>query len=328
MRPIARLLALAGLVGVSASCAGPEPGPPADRVEASADTASAPDILATNAFYYYRDVEAASAFYQDILGFETVADLGFARIVRVAPTSYLTLVDETRGSHSAEEPKSVTLAIVTEQVEGWWTYLAEQEVPMRAPLGEVEPGRPHDGFVAIDPEGYLLEFERFNPHAENVDLIPLLTEIEPLGPAGGSRPADLTVQGTVLWLYYRDIPAMQRFWERLLGADLLVDQGWAKVYQASRTGFVGLVDGERGLHQATDQKAVTVSFFSSDTEAWSEWTRLQGLEVRDDASGAVEDLGSSWIAYDPEGYSMEWVSFFDAAGNERLFPLLQAEAGR
>ena len=117
----------------------------------------APAIQATNAFYYYEDVEAAWTFY-DVLGFETAADYGFAKILHVAPASYLTLVSAAEGMHSADEPKSVTLAIVTEQVQGWYDYLVGQGVPMRADLS-MQEGIAHDGFVAIDPEGYFLEFE-------------------------------------------------------------------------------------------------------------------------------------------------------------------------
>ncbi|MCH8962931.1 MAG: VOC family protein [Bacteroidetes bacterium] len=146
-----------------------------------------PDILATNAFYYYEDVERAWTFYTEVMGFETAADYGFAKILRVAPSSYLTLVDAEFGMHTVEEPKSVTLAVVTEQVEGWYEYLRASGVPMRADYAARE-GRPHDGFVAVDPEGYYLEFERFNPHPENDALMPVLSAFEPLYAEGGVSP--------------------------------------------------------------------------------------------------------------------------------------------
>ena len=281
-----------------------------------------PEIQATNAFYYYEDVEGAHDFYARVLGLETVVDYGFAKIMRVAPASYLTLVDAAEGMHSADEPKTVTLAFVTEQVEGWYEYLVEAGVEMRGPYNRQE-GRPHDGFVAIDPEGYYLEFERFNPHEENVQLLPLLDEIEPLGPVGETeRPTDLTVQATVLWLYYDDMAAIQTFWEELLGVDILVDQGWAKVYAASPTGFIGPVDGTRGLHSVTEDKGVTVSFFTGDVEGWFERARALALELRTpdltDESGRV----SVFVGYDPEGYFLEWDTFLPVEGNERLLELL------
>jgi len=285
-------------------------------------TVDAPDIQATNAFYYYADLDAAWAFYTDVLGLETVADYGFAKIMQVAEASFLTLVDAERGMHTAEEPKSVTLAFVTDEVEGWWDYLSAAGVPMRADFDLIE-GRPHDGFVAIDPEGYFLEFERFNPHEENVDLMPLLDGVAPLYSDRGSRPGDLGIRATVFWLYYNDLESIERFYEELLGVGLLVDQGWAKVYEASRSGFIGLVDGAHGLHSATDEKGVTISLFTSDVDAWFERVKELGtVELRTQEITDESGMVRVFVGYDPDGYFLEWDTFLDLEGNERLLDLL------
>jgi catechol 2,3-dioxygenase-like lactoylglutathione lyase family enzyme len=299
-----------------------------------------PPILATNAFYYYEDLDAAWAFYTETLGFSTVADYGFAKILRVGPTSYLTLVDEERGMHSSSEPKSVTLAIISDEVEGWWEYLSELEVTVRSPLG-VGEGRPHDGFVVVDPEGYFLEFERFNPHPENTALLPILESVDPLYPdgtetapgTGTTRPRTLGVRGTVLWLYYQDLTRIESFYSEALGVEILVDQGWAKVYPASTTGFLGFVDGERGLHEATEEKGVTVSFFTSALERWlTHLGTVEGFSLRtaeitsEDVSG--EDFVRTFVGYDPEGYFLEWDEFVDIDGNQRLLEALGSIGGK
>jgi catechol 2,3-dioxygenase-like lactoylglutathione lyase family enzyme len=272
-----------------------------------------PEILATNAFYYYEDVEEAWAFYTRTLGFPTVADYGFAKILRVGPTSYLTLVDETQGMHSSTEPKSVTLAVVTDEVEGWWEYLSEVGVEMRAPLG-TEEGRPHDGFVAIDPEGYFLEFERFNDHPENEALL--------------TRPSSLGIRGTVLWLYFEELEVIQAFYREALGVDILVDQGWAKVYPASPAGFLGFVDGDRGLHQATEEKAVTVSFFTTGLEAWLEHMReVESFELRTPGMSAEGDFVRTFVGYDPEGYYLEWDEFLEVEVNQDLLRSMAERPG-
>lgn len=292
----------------------------------SQSASALPAILATNAFYYYEDVEEAWAFYTRTMGFATVADYGFAKILRVGPTSYLTLVDETQGMHSSTEPKSVTLAVVTDEVEGWWEYLSEVGVEMRAVLG-TEEGRPHDGFVAIDPEGYFLEFERFNDHPENEVLLPALNRVDPLFPDGRetapgvvtTRPSALGIRGTVLWLYYEDLEVIQAFYREALGVDILVDQGWAKVYPASPTGFLGFVDGDRGLHQATGEKAVTVSFFTTGLEAWLEHMReVKSFELRTPGMSAEGDFVRTFVGYDPEGYYLEWDEFLEVGVNQDL----------
>ncbi len=49
------------------------------------------DIIASNTFFYYKDLQAASHFYNNILGLKTVADYGFGRMLRIEQTSCLTL---------------------------------------------------------------------------------------------------------------------------------------------------------------------------------------------------------------------------------------------
>ena len=294
-----------------------------DRNGSTLSRQSVPTIVANNAFYYYEDVEAAEHFYTTTLGLRTVADFGFAKILQVAPTSYLTLVDADSGMHSAVEPKSVTLAIVTEQVEAWYQHLSAAGVPLRADL-RVATGRAHDGFVAIDPEGYFLEFERFNEHAENERLIPMLREIRPLTPTVGD--GRLTISATVLWLYYDALEPIQRFYEQALGVAMIVDQGWAKLYPTSRTGFLGLVDGARGLHEATEQKGVTVSFFTDDIEAWFErMTQQPDFEFRTEELGDESGRVRTFVGYDPSGYFLEWDTFRDTTGNEELLARLEQE---
>lgn len=284
--------------------------------------ATAPAVHGLNAFYYYEDVDAAWAFYRDVLGFETVADFGFAKIMRVAPTSYLTLVDEERGMHSASEPKSVTLAVVTREVEGWYDYLVGRGVQMRAELN-VREGSAHDGFVAIDPEGYFLEFEWFNEHAENVSLTPRLDAIDPLPGGIGDRPSELTVHATVFWLYYDELSPVQFFYEQLFDTQMIVDQGWAKVYPIAPTGYIGFVDGSRGLHPRTEQKAVTLSFLTDDVDEWLSRAEAFGVELRTGEVGNESDRVRTLVGYGVDGYYLEWDTFLDVEANARLLETLR-----
>lgn len=333
-KAIAGRVALSAFVTLCLGCGGGEEG--GEAVEGDQmirEGTNEPAILATNAFYYYADLERAWGFYTRVLGFRTVADFGFAKMLQVAPTSYLTLVDEARGMHSSLEPKSVTMALVTEEVEGWWDYLTKVGVPMRSPLGEVGTGRPHDGFVAVDPEGYLLEFERFNPHPENERLIPVLGRTEAIRLPGGTetapgifstRPEELGVQATVLWLYYDDLESIEAFYTEALGGKVIVDQGWAKVFPVSPTGYIGFVDGQRGLHSATPEKAVTVSFFTAELEDWLEHMRgVGGFVLRTPEIDAEGGVVHTFVGYDPEGYFLEWDRFLEVPMNALLLNLLE-----
>ena len=207
---------------------------------------------ASNVFFYYEDVEAATKFYKEVMGFHVAADYGFAKIMQVAPKSFITLVDHTKGMHSSDEPKTTAIALVTDQLDEWWEYIQTQEIEMRSTAYTPRDGSAHDGFVAVDPEGYFLEFERFNQHAENERFMPLLDATETLYADSASNvPKGLGFKATVVWFYYKDMAAIQRFYEDVMGFDLVADQGWAKIYRIGPTGYFGPVDEQRGMHNYT-----------------------------------------------------------------------------
>lgn len=323
-----RLSAVVLVAALCAACGEPAPPPPAE--EAPADAAVNPmrdfGITANNAFWYYDDVERANTFYTETLGIDLVADYGFAKILRLATTSYLILVDAEMGMHSTEEPKSVVLSLVTDQLDDWYEYLTSQDVEVRVPF-EPAVGRPYDAFVVRDPEGYDVEFERFNAHAENEQLLPQLEPLDSLFPPAdqnASAPSELGVKATVLWLYYDDLPGIQRFYEERFGFELTVDQGWAKIYRTSPAGYVGLVDGARGLRDATEQKAVTVSFFTDDIDGWFAYARDEpAFELRSEAVSEADDRFRAFVGYDPEGYYVEFDTFLEHEANIELMDALR-----
>ena len=266
-------------------------------------------IQANNAFYYYQDLDAATDFYVTHLGFPVVADFGFARMIQVASSSFLTLVDVTRGLHHGDEPKTVTTAFITDELEAWAVYLTGLNVPMHRTFAP-QARSAHDGFVVLDPEGYLLEFERFNPHPENDTLIPQLDGLPSLYPSpdqATSRPVNLGVKATVTWLYYEDMGVAQQWWEDACGLSRLVDQGFAFIYQTSRSGFVGPVRAGQGLHPFAAEKLVTVSFLTDTLEDW--FARLSARTDFPLRTAAISQEGEDvalFVGYDTANYLVEF----------------------
>jgi len=281
---------------------------------------------ASNVFFYYKDVEAAADFYQKVMGFRIAADYGFAKIMQAAPKSFITLVDERKGMHSSTEPKTTAIALLTQELDEWWDYIQTQDVELRSTEFNVVEGRPHDGFVAIDPEGYLLEFERFNDHEENEKLIPILQKTRTLYPEPGTSnvPPGLGFNATIVWFYYKDMEGVQRFYEEVMGFDLLVDQGWTKIYRIGPTGYFGLVDEQRGMHSYTEDKAVTLSFFTENIDGWYEYLSSNDRVEMRSKKIEVEDEYKAFIAYDPEGYYLEWDVFSDIPVNAALVEMIAA----
>jgi len=271
-------------------------------------------VKANNIFYYYKDLTRAQNFYEQTLGFERVLDYGFATIHQISPTTYIGLVDEARGMHKTSEPKTVTLSFITQEIDPWYQYLSDKGVEMHRPLDNATR-HPTRGFVAYDPEGYFLEFETFLPHEQNDKLRAQLSKTEANYPAPDNkttRPDKLGVQGNIIWLYYKDLAAAQRFYDGVMGFNLVTDQGFAKVYSSSDTGFIGLVDEAQGLHRFSKEKSVTVSFFTDDVRSWFAHIENEGVKLFTPSLSIGSEAVEKFVAYDVGGYYLEFDQFLDS----------------
>jgi predicted enzyme related to lactoylglutathione lyase len=275
----------------------------------------APDIVATNAFYYYDDLDAPWEFYQNVLGFETVVDYGFAKIMRVAESSYLTLVASESGMHSADEPKTVTLSLVSDQLDAWYEHLSEAGVQMYRRID----GRPQLEFVISDPGGYLLRFQRFNPHANSDSFVQEIAALDSLASSAG----DFSTRAAIYSIYMNDLDATQEFYEGLFDRQPVAVRKTGPVFQLAGSGFLGLVDGADELHRATDKNGVTLSFLTSDVDAWFERARdWPGFELRTPEIFNESDMVRVFVGYDPEGKFLEWDTFLDLDANRTLLEYL------
>lgn len=278
------------------------------------------NVTANHIFLYFRDLSGAQDFYEGTLGLKRVLDYGFASIHQVSPTTYVGLVDEKRGMHQSTLPKTVTLSFITREIDDWYGYLDGKGVEMHRAL--VDAARhPTRGFVALDPEGYFLEFETFLPHPQNTGLRQQLDKFNAMYPTGDqetSRPGTLGVQGNIIWLYYKSLSDAQRFYTDVMGFKLLVEQSFATVYRSSETGFIGLVDGAQGLHPFSEEKAVTVSFFTDDIQSWFSHLKARGVRLHTPSIAVESQAVETFVAYDVGGYFLEFDRFLDHEKNRDI----------
>jgi lactoylglutathione lyase len=282
------------------------------------DETTGMNIHANSAFFYYDDLDGAVHFYQDVLGFQCVLDYGVAKIFQTSQTSYIGVVKG--GMHSTDEPKSVTLAFVVDDVDAWYSYLTEEGVPIQSNI-ETATQHPTRSFTALDPEGYHVQFEMFLDQAPNRVILDYLGTTKAWYPPReleSSRPANLAVRGSIFWLYYEDLAGAQQFYEDALGLELLVDQEIPKIYSSSPTGFIGLNDAKISSHSATEEKAVNLSFFTDDADAWLRHLQAKGVRLRSEEIFVESDAVRVCIAYDPEGYFLEFDAFLDTEENKDI----------
>ncbi|KYG72815.1 VOC family protein [Roseivirga echinicomitans] len=276
-------------------------------------------IKASNVFLYYKDIQKATEFYTEVMGLAIVAQYDNANILKISNTSFLTLVDAAKGMHSADEPKSVAVAFLTRQLAEWYDYLQEKKVEIKYTYKPKEGG-PHDGFVAIDPEGYLLEFEVFKQDQENENFIPYLANTHDVLTTANHKGTTLGFHASITWLYYKDLLPLQNFYENVMGFELAADQVWTKIYRTTDDSYIGLVDVSRGMHSYAKDKAVNVGFIVNDLEGWFNYVQGQKpFELRENTiSKDEEGKYSGFVGYDPGNYFLEFDSFNEHPANKQL----------
>ena len=109
-------------------------------------------------FLYYRDLQTAMRFYEDVLGLPLAIDQGWCKIYQICPGAHVGLVDETRGMNKWAADKPVQLCIRVPDVDAWYAYVQSQDLNGLSQLFENEEIGIR-AFVFNDPEGYQIEIQ-------------------------------------------------------------------------------------------------------------------------------------------------------------------------
>ena len=228
--------------------------------------------------------------------------------------------------HTSDEPKTIAIALITDQLDAWYEYALLQGMDIRnppKPLGDT----PHNGFLVTDPGGYILEFEHFAPHDENVRFMPLLNASETIFSETElvtERPEGLGFKASIYWLYHKDAQAAADFYSDVMGFEMLVKQPFSDIYSSSRTGYIGLVLDGVGIHNATHEKAVNVGFMTNDAQAWFDYLEnqpsfeLRTKELFHEEDGNGNNLIDIVIGYDPDNYFIEIDEYLDFELNKDI----------
>lgn len=113
----------------------------------------------------------------------------------------------------------------------------------------------------------------------------------------------------VVFQYYKDMAAAERFYGETMGLKKTFDQKWVKMFQITPHSYVGLVEDGKGYYPApAATPAVMLSIESTDLEGW--YQRLkQGkanfLKELGTPSGNSDTPVNSILFKDPGGYTVE-----------------------
>lgn len=115
--------------------------------------------------FYYRDLDAASRFYGEILGLEKTFDWDWVRFYRTGPSSSVGIVREGSGAwHAAKPDNAVMLSLVTPDVDAWYRRATLHDDVVI--LKDLADGGGIRSFLLEDPGGYTVEFFEWLDAAE------------------------------------------------------------------------------------------------------------------------------------------------------------------
>jgi len=113
----------------------------------------------------------------------------------------------------------------------------------------------------------------------------------------------------IVFLYYKDFVKGCRFIEEVLGLNVVMNQGFAHVYQISDKAFLGAVKAKKGSVSSEYHGGVLVSLTTNDV--YGEYNRISGLEVKElSKMKYFKDIPlHSFFFKDDEGHDFEIQQF-------------------
>lgn len=117
----------------------------------------------------------------------------------------------------------------------------------------------------------------------------------------------------ITWFYYDDFARATAFYEKVLGFESLVDQGWAKIYLISNGAFLGAVDAQAGKGSCTTQQesAVLLTLVVDDVKPWHAHLKKKGVGGLTEIHHREDIQIECFFFEDPGGYRLEIQTFHD-----------------
>jgi catechol 2,3-dioxygenase-like lactoylglutathione lyase family enzyme len=107
----------------------------------------------------------------------------------------------------------------------------------------------------------------------------------------------------ITFFYYEDIHAVAPFYEQVLGFELVLDQGLARIYRISGRNYFGIVDGNRGHCKHQEKSAVLLTIVAEDVQGWHARLKAAGVPKQSDMLRGT--YCEHFFFEDPAGYAIE-----------------------
>jgi catechol 2,3-dioxygenase-like lactoylglutathione lyase family enzyme len=120
------------------------------------------------------------------------------------------------------------------------------------------------------------------------------------------RPA---IQQQVTFIFPVDMERSADFYERVLGLELVQDQGDCRLYRVAAEAFLGICSCRPGRSSATGSLVLT--FVTSQVDEWYQYLTAMGVPTKGPPQETPSHRIYNFYASDPGGHVVEFQRFLD-----------------
>ena len=120
----------------------------------------------------------------------------------------------------------------------------------------------------------------------------------------------------ITFLYYDDMEKANLFFETILGLELVMDQGFAKVYETTNNSFIGSVEKREGSIDSSNKGGALFSLTVDDVIPYYEHIKKFDLPYLSEVEVIDNIPLKSFFFKDFEGYDFEIQEFLKKSDKE------------
>ena len=121
----------------------------------------------------------------------------------------------------------------------------------------------------------------------------------------------LKAQSQITFLYYYELDTPGKFYQDVMGFELIEDQGTARIYRVCGNAHLGIVNQATGFHRAQPTNAVEITLVVDDVEPWYQHLKSKGVKFLREPiiKGKTVHSHNTFVIEDPGGYTIEVQQF-------------------
>ena len=117
-----------------------------------------------------------------------------------------------------------------------------------------------------------------------------------------------TIDQQVTFLHTRDLATTARFYEKILGLPLVLDQGSCRIYRVSGDGYLGFCQREAAPEQPT---GIILTIVTDEVDEWYRYLKTQDVDFKKSPTYNPDYNIYHCFLCDPNGYLIEIQRFLD-----------------